>query len=121
MEFIQSNYMYNNNSNEQTYEHQNPSYENHHHYYDQHQHQSYAELDVEQELWNSSQNYGNTSGSEQMQSPGSSIKSKNFWAEKISEDRKKIFATFFLKKNNHFFESFPIFLAELLIAKSVLA
>merc|ERR1712062_678668 len=76
MEFIQSNYMYNNNSNEQTYEHQNSSYENHHHYYDQHQHQSYAELDVEQELWNSSQNYGNTSGSEQMQSPGSSIKNE---------------------------------------------
>lgn len=79
MEYIQSNYMYNNNSNEQTYEHQNSSsqqlYENH--YYDQHQ-QSYPELDVEQELWNSSQNYGNTSGSEQMQSPGSSIKSKNF-------------------------------------------
>ena len=71
--------MYNNNSNEQTYEHQNSSsqqlYENH--YYDQH-HQRYPELDVEQELWNSSQNYGNTSGSEQMQSPGSSIKSKNF-------------------------------------------
>ena len=105
MEFIQSNYMYNNNSNEQTYEHQNSSYENHHHYYDQHQHQSYAELDVEQELWNSSQNYGNTSGSEQMQSPGSSIKSKNFWAEKISENRKK-HSRVFKKKSREYFLNF---------------
>ena len=114
MEFIQSNYMYNNNSNEQTYEHQNSSYENHHHYYDQHQHQSYAELDVEQELWNSSQNYGNTSGSEQMQSPGSSIKSKIFWAEKISMNRKK-HSRYFQKKKNilqHYFyrNFFTIFL-----------
>ena len=95
MEYIQSNsnlaYMYNNNSNEQTYEHQNSSsqqlYENH--YYDQH-HQSYPELDVEQELWNSSQNYGNTSGSEQMQSPGSSIKSKNFFIENLMNYGAKI-------------------------------
>ena len=70
MEYIHPNvaYMYNNNSSEQTYEQQNSTYDN------QYYHGNYSsELEVEQDLW-SSQSYGNSS--EQMQSPGSSIKSK---------------------------------------------
>ena len=68
MEYIHPNvaYMYNNNSSEQTYEQQNSTYDN------QYYHGNYSS-ELDQDLW-SSQSYGNSS--EQMQSPGSSIKSK---------------------------------------------
>ena len=86
MEYIHPNvaYMYNNNSSEQTYEQQNSTYDN------QYYHGNYSS-ELDQDLW-SSQSYGNSS--EQMQSPGSSIKSKKMCLSRLSVIHNQLFFIF---------------------------